>query len=343
MGEIYNMLTEKPGKVKKAIILLLHIIITVLLACFAYTRIIGAFNVILPGDDKLWEKLKDYVLGGEILLAAVFFQTVYVICFKVLARLHEIVFHFIASSAFRSYNINVKNKFQFTLILYKALSKNKETGRVEPGVNFDTGYAILSFFQKKKNKDKIRQERKEYMDDIVFTFLMLILTLKFFVPLILPGFLFWVMIALYAITILNYIMLTGIISLVDKAGYEIFGQFRFLRMELETDRFLSETSIDFVRRDNWDEMQFIRLASYESGNIVLVYNGGVMPVSSIWAKQYVQLATEEEQRRLILIHTTPLSKAASAFLDESSINKTIVNISSRKKLATFFRKEIFDA
>ncbi|WP_417357835.1 hypothetical protein [Flavobacterium sp.] len=119
MGEIYNMLTEKPGKVKKAIILLLlHIIIAVLLACFAYTKIIGKFNVILPGDDRLWEKLKDYLLGGEVFLAVVFFQTVYVFCFKVLARLHETVFSVIAGRAFRSYNINGKNKFQFTLILY---------------------------------------------------------------------------------------------------------------------------------------------------------------------------------------------------------------------------------
>ncbi|MPT33657.1 MAG: hypothetical protein E2604_00870 [Flavobacterium sp.] len=184
--------------------------------------------MILPGDAQLWEELTNYFLQGKVLLAAVFFQTVYVICFKAMARLHEIVFHFIASSAFRSYNINVTNKFQFTLILYKALLKNKEIGRIEPGVNFDTGYAILSFFQKKKNKERIRQERKEYIDDIIFTFLMLIITLKFFVPLILTGFLFWVMIALYGITILNYIMLTGIINLVDRAGDEASSSFAIL-------------------------------------------------------------------------------------------------------------------
>ncbi|WP_417357837.1 hypothetical protein [Flavobacterium sp.] len=137
-------------------------------------------------------------------------------------------------------------------------------------------------------------------------------------------------------------MLTGVISLMDKAGDHIYRQFRYLRLESETDRFLSDTSIDFIRKDNWGEMQFIRLAGYESGNIVLVYNGGELPVSSIWAKQYVQLATEDEQRRLILIHAAPLSKAAKGFLDESNISKTIVSISGRKKLATFFRKEIFD-
>lgn len=343
MGDIYNMLTEKPGKVKKAIIVLLHIIITVLLACFAYTKIFGEFSVILPGDDHLWEELKDYFLDGEVLLAVVFFQTIYVACFKVLRRLHEALFFFIASRAFRSYNINGKNKFQFTLILYKALSKNKETGRIEPGVNFDTGYAILSFFQKKKNRDKIRQDRQEYIDDIVFTFLMLILTLKFFSPVILPGFLFWGMLTLYGVTILHYIMLTGMISLLDKAGDEIFRQFRFLRMELETDRFLSETAIDFIRKDNWDEMQFIRFASYDWGNVALVYNGGELPVSSTWVKHYVQLVTEEEQGRLILIHTAPLSKASNAFLDECDITKTIINISGRKKLAKFLRKEIFDS
>src|SRR5690606_1942377 len=111
---------------------------------------------------------------------------------------------------------------------------------------------------------------------------MLILTLKFFVPIILPGLLLWCMLILYCVTILNYIMLTGVISLMDKAGDHIYRQFRYLRLESETDRFLSDTSIDFIRKDNWGEMQFIRLAGYEWGNIVLVYNGGELPVSSIW-------------------------------------------------------------
>ena len=173
MVEIFTILSEQPEKIKKVIINILKVLITILFAQYLYRAILGSFVVLKYSDI---DGVLNFFLSGKILICVLFYLIAEFILFAVLAAIYEL-FHIIITT------IQNKMKAQDHLIeailsTFNVISIEKSKNRIVPGQNFKDAYQFLFLFADAKSKEElnesfISQSRQLYLPFVVVYFIML--------------------------------------------------------------------------------------------------------------------------------------------------------------------------
>ena len=340
MFEIYNILTEEPGKIKKAIVSIFRIIIIAIITSFFYVKFYGRYVIIQPGKEDFWKDMFDFFISGQVFAIALFYLVTDA-CVKILCALHELLYSGINAKFFSDYkDLSNKSAFRKILTLFNVLKQDKDSESITAGKNIEEGYRMLSGYYTGNAKDEVKNFVKEYLDHTVFTYLLFLVTLYIFIPLTVPGGLKYFAIGGYLLLSIFYLYFINMIGAIESHGEEILAELNVVKMSQKSSDFFDLASIVFEEKVATSDNSSYKILTLKEKRIFFIYHYSSLPLPAYKIENYLFDLTLSGVEKAVLFTNRQMSdKAKNVVLENAGRMKVVEDVTENdfiQKLETSF-------
>lgn len=332
MIEIFKALIEKPEDLKRHVIYLLKIIISVIIATRIYAYLFGAFEPILIGDKNFWKDVYVFFTSGKVLIvAAIFFFAKYFI----LELVSAVTFLLISlSPKLFSAKINPVEDASFFRFIFKhlgILKFQKERDKMpQPGKNFHSA----TDFVNSVNKNDLQDAALEIRNTSIFELFNLYFVFSLVYFFILNDFqnnAITIAIVICFIVLVCFLISIEYVFNIIELSYENFSKsLRLIKQIHITEEFIKNNGFILPDKESLaknlpyiNEVKIINDLFY-----IAHYSGGKRVLQ--WLSN---LEKENANRKILLITNEPINKGISA-----QFNKDLVKVIRFKNEKKFVKK-----
>lgn len=159
LEELLKTLLDKPEKIEKAVLRSFRILISTLIACYLYQKIIGSFVLIELSDYKGW---MEFFLSGRALVCALLYSISEYIIIAIINVVADLIIYGI-----KKINITVsRSEFLKIIKSLKVINLDKTDRIPKPGKNIDFFYKLSIFFTTEESENELNAFKKSLIEDV---------------------------------------------------------------------------------------------------------------------------------------------------------------------------------
>lgn len=166
--DFIKLLLDEPSKLKKLIIVLSRIALSVVFAGWLYIKILSKFTVFDILDFRQWS---EFIFSGRVLVVGFIYLISYFILFYILeGLLAPLVIWFLKPSPVKRIDKIEGKIIGWVLRKGKLLDIDGEAKKIRLMENSDSLYEIATAFSKKETKDEMKSFQHSLINEIFFTY-----------------------------------------------------------------------------------------------------------------------------------------------------------------------------
>ena len=334
--EFIKMLLEEPSKLKKLIIIIARILLSIILASWFYSKIISPYTVFDIFNFKNWA---DFITTGRILIVGFMYLFSYFLLFYLLESiLGPLTIYLLKPKPVKHIDKMGGRTMARFLRIYHLLDIDYKEKKIRLMENSDTLYQITTLLINEEAKKEIKSFQHSLINEIFFTYAaFLIIYFSILTTQPHPTGLTILLLVCLVLFLLLYGAIGSFLELMYKASPDLIIAVDIARIEESMENSLRESGI-FLRIPENGNHKY-KLFYYEGKEFAIVLVADKRKINKHRIEDSLRFSAEQN-KKVWIVTNRPIDNDAKQLIDEHPNNIMVTSFDQREELANKIKAAI---